>query len=75
MGKNKKRPSQTWRHRESVAAKRKARAFYRRRHGYGRDALPKDEAESLAPWRGAEAVLMVVVATAVVGWIATQLFS
>lgn len=75
MGKNKKRPSQTRRRRESAAAKRKARAFYRQRHGYGRDALPEDEAEGLAPWRGAEVVLMVVVATAVVGWIATRLFS
>lgn len=76
MGKDKKRPSQTRRRRESAAAKRKARAFYRqRRHGYGRDALPKDEAEGLAPWRGAEVVLMVVVATAVAGWVATRLFS
>lgn len=75
MGKNKKRPSQTRRRRESAAAKRKARAFYRQRRGYGGDALPKDEAESLAPWRGAEVVLMVVVAAAVVGWIATRLFS
>ena len=75
MGKNKKRPSQTRRRRESAAARRKARAFYRQRHGYGGDALPKDEAEGLAPWRGAEVVLVVVVATAVVGWIATRLFS
>ena len=31
MGKRKKKPSKTRRHRESVAAKRKAKAFYRMR--------------------------------------------
>ena len=76
MGRNKKKPSQTGRRRESAAAKRKARAFYRQRHrSCGGDVLPKDEAEGLAPWRGAEVVLMVVAATAVIGWIAAQMFS
>ena len=76
MGRSKKKPSQTGRRRESAAAKRKARAFYRQRHrGYGGDVLPKDEAGGLAPWRGAEVVLMVVAATAVIGWIAAQMFS
>lgn len=32
MGKHRKKPSRTRRHRESVAAKRKARAFYKARN-------------------------------------------
>ena len=71
----KKKPSQTRRHRESVAAKRRARAFYRQRRSCGDDVLDREEAEGLAPWRGCGVVLAVVVAAAVIGWIATELFS
>ena len=70
-----KKPSQTRRHRESVAAKRKARAFYRMRNSYGDDVLDRDEAEGLAPWRGCEVVLLAVAASALVGWIAVNFFS
>jgi hypothetical protein len=70
-----KKPSQTRRHRESVAAKRRARAFYRQRRSYGADVLDREEAEGLAPWRGCGVVLAVVVASALVGWMATKLFS
>ena len=65
-----KKPSKTRRHRESVAAKRKARAFYRMRN----DVLPPDEAEALYPWRGCGVVLFIIVATAIIGWIAAKVF-
>lgn len=68
-----KKPSRTRRHRESVAAKRRARAFYRMRSGA--DALPPDEAEALRPWRGCGVALSAIAATAVIGWIAAKLFS
>ena len=70
-----KKPSQTRRHRESVAAKRRARAFYKARRSYGADVLDREEAEGLAPWRGCGVVLAVMVAFTVIGWIATKLFS
>ena len=70
-----RKPSRTRRHRESVAAKRRARAFYKARRSYGADVLDREEAESLAPWRGCGVVLAMVVAFALVGWIATKLFS
>lgn len=62
-----KKPSQTRRHRESVAAKRKARAFYRLRNGYGGDTLVREEAESLRSWRGCGVVVAVLVGLALVG--------
>lgn len=68
MGKRRKRPSRTRRHRESVAAKRRARAFWRMRRGY--------EAETVRPWRRRGLfVLLAAVAAAVIGWVATELFS
>lgn len=69
----KQKPSRTRRHRESVAAKRKARAFYKMRNG---DAAlpPDDEAEALFPWRGSGVVMLVIVAAAVIGWIVEKLF-
>ena len=70
-----KRPSQTRHHRESVAAKRKARAFYRMRRQCGADVLPGDEAEALRPWRGCDVAMAAIVATALASWIAVQLFS
>lgn len=68
-----KKPSQTRRHRESVAAKRRARAFYRLRNGYGGDALNQEEAESLRSWRGCGIVVAVLVGFVLVGW-ALKLF-
>lgn len=70
-----KKPSKTRRHRESVAAKRRARAFYRTRRGYGADVLPPDEAEAMRPWAGCGYALFAVVAVAVIGWAAAQIFS
>ena len=73
-----KKPSQTRRHRESVAAKRRARAFYRMR-SCGAGVLPPDEAEALRPWRGcgffALFVLAAAAAIAVAGRIAAKVFS
>lgn len=63
-----KKPSQTRRHRESVASKRKARAFYRLRNGYGGDTLVREEAESLRSWRGCGVVVAVMVGLTLVGW-------
>ena len=68
-----KKPSQTRRHRESVAAKRKARAFYRLRNGYGGDTLGQEEAESLRSWRGCGVVVAVLVGFVLAGW-AIKLF-
>ena len=48
--KKRKRPSRTRRHRESVARKRRAMAFYRMRRDAG--VLRPDEAEALRPWLG-----------------------
>ena len=68
-----KKPSQTRRHRESVAAKRRARAFYRMRRDAG-DLRP-DEAEALRPWLGCGVAVLVIASVAVAGWIAARLFS
>lgn len=56
---------------------RKSRAFYRRRRAagkFGADVLPPGEAEAMRPWRGCGVALLAVAATAVVGWIAAELF-
>ena len=68
-----KKPSQTRRHRESVASKRRARAFYRMRNSYGGDALNQEEAEGLRSWRGCGIVVAVMAGLALVGW-AIKLF-
>ena len=68
-----KRPSRTRRHRESVAAKRRARAFYRLRRDAG--ALRPDEAEALRPWLGCGVAVLVIASVAVAGWLAARLFS
>ena len=68
-----RKPSRTRRHRESVAAKRRARAFYRLRNGYGADALEQEEAVSLRSWRGCGVVVAVLMGLALVGW-ALRLF-
>ena len=68
-----KKPSQTRRHRESVAAKRRARAFYRLRNGYGGDALEQAEAEGLRSWRGCGVVVAVLTGFVLLGW-ALKLF-
>lgn len=68
-----KRPSRTRRHRESVAAKRRARAFYRMRRDAG--VLRPDEAEALRPWLGCGVAVLVIASVAAVGWIAAKLFS
>ena len=68
-----KKPSQTRRHRESVASKRRARAFYRMRNSYGDDALNQEEAEGLRSWRGCGIVVAVMAGLALVGW-AIKLF-
>ena len=68
-----KKPSQTRRHRESVAAKRRARAFYRLRTGYGGDVLEQEEAVSLRSWRGCGVVVAVLMGLALMGW-ALRLF-
>lgn len=64
-----KKPSRTRRHRESVAAKRRARAFYRMRSGYEEAAalLPPDEAEAMRPWRGCGFALLAFLAAAALG--------
>lgn len=72
MRKNKK-PSRTRRHRESVARKRRARAFYRMRRDAG--VLRPDEAEALRPWLGCGVAVLVIASVAAVGWIAAKLFS
>lgn len=70
----KKKPSQTRRHRESVAAKRRARAFYKtRKASYGDDVLDWEEALSLAPWRGC-VILLAAMAVAIIGWTVINLF-
>lgn len=66
-----KKPSQTRRHRESVAAKRRARAFYRLRNND--DVLEQDEAEGLRSWRGCGVVVAVLAGFVLVGW-ALRLF-
>ena len=66
-----KKPSQTRRHRESVAAKRKARAFYRLRNSD--NVLEQEEAEGLRSWRGCGIVVAVLVGFVLVGW-ALKLF-
>lgn len=68
-----KKPSQTRRHRESVASKRRARAFYRLRNGYGGDALVREEAEGLRSWRGCGVVVAVLTGFVLLGW-ALKLF-
>ena len=68
------KPSRTRRHRESVAAKRRARAFYKMRGG-GVATLPRDEAEALRPWRGCGVAVLVMALVAAAGWIAARLFS
>lgn len=68
-----KRPSRTRRHRESVARKRRARAFYRMRRDAG--VLRPDEAEALRPWLGCGVAVLVIASVAAVGWIAAKLFS
>ena len=68
-----KKPSQTRRHRESVAAKRRARAFYRLQTGYGDDTLGQEEAEGLRSWRGCGIVVAVLAGLALAGW-ALKLF-
>ena len=68
-----RRPSRTRRHRKSVAAKRRARAFYRMRRDAG--ALRPDEAEALRPWLGCGVAVLVIASVAVAGWIAAMLFS
>lgn len=68
-----KKPSRTRRHRESVAAKRRARAFYRMRRDAG--VLRPDEAEALRPWLGCGVAVLVIASVAVAGWIAARLFS
>lgn len=66
-----KKPSQTRRHRESVAAKRRARAFYRLRNND--DVLEQEEAEGLRSWRGCGIVVAVLVGFVLAGW-ALKLF-
>lgn len=73
MGKKHKRPSRTRRHRESVAAKRRARAFYRMRRDAGE--LRPDEAEALRPWLGCGVAVLVIASVAAVGWLAAKVFS
>lgn len=68
-----KKPSRTRRHRESVARKRRARAFYRMRRDAG--MLRPDEAEALRPWLGCGVAVLVIASVAAVGWIAAKLFS
>ena len=68
-----KRPSRTRRHRESVARKRRARAFYRMRRDAG-EPRP-DEAEALRPWLGCGVAVLVIASVAVIGWIAAKIFS
>lgn len=60
MGKRKRKPSKTRRHRESVAAKRKARAFYRLRNGGA------DVAASSSCWRRRVALLAAKTAMAAI---------
>ena len=75
MRKGKKKPSQTRRHRESVAAKRRARAFYKaRKANCGGDVLDREEAEGLAPWRGCGVVLFALVSIALFGWAVVKTF-
>ena len=71
--KKRRKPSRTRRHRESVAAKRRARAFYRMRRDAG--VLRPDEAEALRPWLGCGVAVLVIASVAAVGWIAAKLFS
>ena len=73
--KHRKKPSRTRRHRDAVAAKRKARAFYRMRKSYGADVLPADEAEAMAPWRGCGPAMAFIAVVAAVLWIASALLA
>ena len=60
MKKRKKKPSKTRRHRESVAAKRKAKAFYRMRT-FGADVSTTNKTAS-SVWRRRVALLATVAA-------------
>ena len=71
--KKRRKPSRTRRHRESVARKRRARAFYRLRRDAG--MLRPDEAEALRPWLGCGVAVLVIASVAVAGWLATRIFS
>ena len=71
--KKRKRPSRTRRHRESVARKRRARAFYRMRRD-SRELRP-DEAEALRPWLGCGVAVLVIASVAVAGWLTARIFS
>lgn len=78
MGKRKKKPSKTRRHRESVAAKRKARAFYGLRNG-GTDVSATNwrRRAALLAARAATAALVSMFATSlgILLWAVTKMFS
>lgn len=59
--------------------KKKARAFYRKRAAAkaekaAGDALPRDEAEALRPWRGCGLVMAALAALALAGWTLSRFF-
>ena len=73
MGKRKKKPSKTRRHRESVTAKRKARAFYSLRNGGTDVSVPNKTASSGWRRRAALFAARMVATTAVMAMFAVSL--